>query len=145
MVIDAGTGNPAWLQTDWYIDPINGINTNLGTLEFPVKTVSGGIVDKWGTTSPVLKQTTTFHLVGTETIGQEDVVLRPVLEGANLIILGTLIAHGGTFAAGAVTAKAPADPGVDLQVAGFTHGETVGMLVHNCVTLNSLRIRIRTR
>lgn len=126
------TPQSSWSQTDWYIDPVNGKDTNSGAdAAHPVQTVMGGIVSKWGTPSPTLAQTTTFHLLGTQTAGQEDIVLAPTLVGANnFIILGTLTAVGAAFSPAAVTAKAPGSPGVLLQIS-VPAGTTPGMLIHN--------------
>lgn len=135
---------PSWTIADWYVDPANlsGVasDANSGTAATgapgsgigPLLTVSELVDHRWGTTAPILGQTTTIHLLSTETVGQESIVLAPITSGGfNFVIIGTLIAHGAAFNAGVVTAKAPGNPGVLLQVAGFTHGETAGMLVHN--------------
>jgi len=129
----SGTGpNPdALTQTDWYLDAINGNDANPGTITEPVQTISGGIVPKWGTTSPNLKQTVTFHALNAQTLNQEKAILSPIFtNGANFIILGSYNEFS-TFEAGAVTHKAPGSPGVQLQVAGFSHGEVAGMVVLN--------------
>ena len=68
----------------------------------------GGIVFRWGTSSPVLVQTTTIHLLEPETLGQEAVVLSPVItQGANFVIIGTNVVLGSTTILAIVT---PLDP-----------------------------------
>jgi hypothetical protein len=130
------SGNNHWTQSDWYVDPINGVDTAAGTIGAPVKTVMGGIVAKWGTVSPILPQTTTIHLVNSETTGQESIFLSPYMVGSgpsNFVIDGTLglTQIGATFACGAVTAQVQGNPGTLLQVAGMPAGAAAGMLIEN--------------
>ncbi|MHB8331504.1 MAG: hypothetical protein ACYDEA_04845, partial [Candidatus Dormibacteria bacterium] len=130
---------PSWLIADWYVDPANlsGVasDSNSGTAATgtpgsgigPLLTISELVDQRWGTRSPILAQTTTLHLLSTETLGQESVVLEPIMVGGhNFIVLGSLLAVGAPFAAGVVTPKVRGNPGTLLQVAGFTHGETAG-------------------
>jgi hypothetical protein len=123
----------SWSVADWYVNPVTGLDSNAGTGMSPVKTIMGGIVAKWGTTQPVLQQTTTIHLLASQTLEQEVVLLQPFIAGAgnNFVILGTLTAVGGAFPAGAVTAKVRGSPGTLLQVAGMPVSATAGMLVYN--------------
>ena len=48
-------GNTYWTQADWYVDPVSGSDSNTGIIGNPVQTIMGGVVAKWGTTSPTLK------------------------------------------------------------------------------------------
>lgn len=132
------TPQASWTQTDWYIDPVNGSDSNSGADQnHPVKTVMGGVVARWGTLTPVLPQTTTLHLMGSETLGQESIVLTPILVGASgpseFQIDGTLgmMKAAPQFAAGTVTSKARGAPGQLLTVAGMPGAAAVGMLVQN--------------
>jgi hypothetical protein len=101
--------NPSWLVPDWYVAPISGSDSNDGmTVTTPVQTIMGGIVSRWGTRSPILAQTTTIHLLEPETLGQESVVLSPVIvNGASFVILGTNIVVGTTTISAITT---PLDP-----------------------------------
>lgn len=122
-----------WSTTDWYVDPVAGVDTNPGTFSSPVKTIMGGIVPRWGTQSPILPQTTNIHLVNPETLGQERILLSPQLTGTNtnFVIVGSPANIGSTFAAGTVTPKAQGNPGNDLQIANLPVGAVAGVLVHN--------------
>jgi len=133
---NAGTGNPSWKIADWYVDPVHGSDANSGTQTFPVKTIMGGIVAKWGTQSPTLAQTTTIHMLAGSTLGQEYVRLTPMcVAGADFILDGNAaLVAVATFNLGTVTAKNRATATL-LQAHGFTAaGLDVGQLVVNNVT-----------
>lgn len=105
-------GNPpaSWSVSDWYVNPTTGNDSNAGTSAgTAVKTVMGGIVAKWGTTSPVLTQDTTIHLLAGQSVGQENVVLSLVLVACNFVIVGTTTSSAG-FSPASVTAKNRATP-----------------------------------
>jgi hypothetical protein len=98
----------------------------------PVQTVMGGIVQRWGTIAPLLAQTTTIHLLTSETLNQEAVVLNPVLvDGVDFVIVGTLLAVGGTFTGVTVNPMVPTAAGHNLQFATTPPGAAVGQLVYN--------------
>ena len=127
------TKNDAFLtQTDWYVSSAGSDSNSGASISFPVKTIKGGIVSKWGTNSPILNQTTTIHILDSQSLGDERIVLSPILSGTatNFVIVGTPANVGGTFAAGTVTVKVRSSAGNDLMIAGVTSG-TAGMLVHN--------------
>jgi hypothetical protein len=82
FVVTTSPSNPIALsQTDWYVDWVSGNDANSGSITHPVKTVMGGIVAKWGTTSPVLNQNTTLHIVSAQPFGAEEIVLAPYCNG----------------------------------------------------------------
>ena len=134
---------PSWTIPNWYLDPANatGCASNANSCTSATCTGPGigpcllaaeVVSHRWGTQSPILPQTTTFNLLSSETVGQESVVLTPTMVAAsNFVILGTPAAQHASFTVGTVTAMAPGHPGVLLQGAGFTHGETAGMIVQN--------------
>lgn len=149
----------SWTVPDWYIDSGNStgcaLNSNSGTAATcsggcsgstcpsgigPVVTVTEITTHRWGTASPTLPQTTTFHVLSSQTIGQEKVVLSPIMvrsgAASNFIVLGTPHAVGGTFASGTVTAKARGTPGQLLKIAAMPGGTLAGQLVFN-TTRNS--------
>ena len=129
--------NSSWLIPAWYVDPINGLDTNSGTtVGSPVKTIMGGIVARWHTTSPILSNSVAITVINSETLNQEEIVLEPVLVNqSNFSIVCDYIADGSPFTAGTVTPKVRGAPGNSLTVAGFTSGAT-GQRVKN-VTKNS--------
>lgn len=134
--------NPtSWTQTDWYLDGVNGNDANSGAFGSPVKTIMGGIVAKWGTTSPIIAQTTTIHVLNGQASGLERAILTPILSGtsANFVIVGTPSNIGSTFAAGTVTQLVEGNPGNDLQIANMPVGAAAGVLVFNS-TRNSYAI-----
>ncbi len=139
-VVSAAPATPVtWTTTDWYIDPVGGNDNNPGTGGSPVKTVMGGVVPRWGTKSPILPQTTTLHIVSSETSGQERILISPQFTGSgtNLIIIGTPSNVGSTFVAGTVTAKVRAAPGNSLQIASMPGGAVAGQLVRNITRSSS--------
>lgn len=107
--ISSVTSNPSWLVPDWYVAPITGSDSNDGASPLtPVKTIMGGIVSRWGTRSPILDQNTIIHLLEPETIGQEAVVLSPIIiNGVSFSIIGTNITLSTTTISSLVTALNP--------------------------------------
>jgi len=130
-------GNASWTQSDWYVSWAHGNDTNPGTLALPVKTVNGGIVARWGTRAPILRQTTTIHVLDPQPVGVEKIVLSPAVAAdstgvpSNFLIEGTNAPVGGSFAAGVVTPKTIGGPGQLLEVTGFPAAAAPGMLVFN--------------
>jgi len=126
--------NAFWLVPDWYVAPITGSDSNDGTTPgTAVQTIMGGIVSRWGTSSPILTQTTTIHLLEPETLSQEDVVLSPIIvEGANFVILGTNIVLGSSTILVLIT---PLDPAVGTNLtftlSGVVPGIAPGNLIFN--------------
>lgn len=112
--------NASWTQASWYVDPNAGSDSSSTCSSgSPCKTVMGGVVAKWATISPILPQSTTIYVTGPETLGQEAIVLAPVMTGgSNFAIAVTAAAVGGTFAPTTVTAKVQANSGgTDLLIA----------------------------
>jgi hypothetical protein len=104
---------PSWANSAWFIDPANSTgvandnNSGVDALH-PVRSFNGGIVSKWGTTSPTLRQNTTFTWLSSQPAGDGDpVIFTPVLVGAYAQLQGLLgVAqelHAGLLAS--VTAK----------------------------------------
>jgi hypothetical protein len=129
-----GTGPPAGNLTNpgpLIVDPVNGSDAaGIGTVAAPWRTVMGGVAASWGTRAPTLPQTTTIEVVNPESVGQETVVLAPVMAGGNFVLVGVPAAVGGPFAAGTVTVKVRSSAGSALQVAGMP-AAAAGMLVVN--------------
>lgn len=105
--------------TNWYIDGLNGSDSNNGVSpSTPVKTAKA-IVSKWGRNDPDLPQNVTINVLRGQTLGAEQTTLKPNFpNGHGLRILGTPL-FLATKSLGAVTAKNRAT-GVLLQCAGFT-------------------------
>ncbi len=124
---------PTWTQTDWYLDGSAGNDNNPGTIGSPIKTITGGLISRWGTKSPTLSQTTTVHVLTSQSANLERVNISPILNGTttNFAIVGTPTNIGGTFTSGTVTAKSPGNPGNDLQIASMPGGSAAGDLVFN--------------
>ncbi len=123
----------SWTTPDWYLDGTAGNDANPGTIGSPIRTIMGGLVPRWGTSSPRLGQTTTLHVVGTQSVGLERAVISPVLQGSttNFAIVGTPSNVGGTFHPATAVAISRVNPGNDLQLTGMPGGTTAGMLVRN--------------
>lgn len=116
-------------QAHWYVDWNIGNDSNPGTQALPVKTVMGGIVPKWGTSRPVLPQNTTVHMVNSQPLNGEKIIIEPtMINESTFTIVGTpKLSISKTL--GAVTAKNRSTKTL-LQAAGFT-GYTVGQMVVN--------------
>jgi len=123
--------NPSWLIPDWYVAPITGSDHNDGFSALtPVKTIRGGIISRWSTRSPILSQTTTIHLLETETLGQESIILEPIMvDGSAFVILGTNIILTTTTISTLIT---PLNPTLGtnlvftlLSVAGLSAGNLI--------------------
>lgn len=152
--ITLAASNPAtyppisWSTPNWYIDPANstgcasdfntctsatcgsgppGPGANVG----PCKTITEITANRWGTSSPVLSQNVTIFVLSTEILGQENVVLTPILaDGAVFGLIGTpkLVA---SFNLGAITAKNRSSHTL-LQSTGFSaSGLAVNQLIIN--------------
>lgn len=88
--------------------------------------------------TPTLAQTTTFHLMSSETLQQEAIAFAPLMVGGtNFVIDGTLglSSVGATFHPSSVTAKNRATPQL-LKLNGVPGAAVAGMLVKD-VTKNS--------
>jgi len=106
---------PSWKVSAWFIDPVNGLDQNDGlTAATPVKSFNGGIVSRWGTTSPVLAQDTTITWLNDAPLNDSDpVVVTPIMVSAILVLQGllnsnTLVASGvlaGTVAKNRATGQ----------------------------------------
>lgn len=135
-----GVSSTYLTQANWYVDWINGNDNNPGTLVSPVKTIMGGIVAKWGTSSPTLPQTTTINILTSQPLGAEKIFLSPTLTNiSSLLIVGTPTASGASFTLGSVTAQNISTKQL-WQATNFT-GKTQGQLVVN-VTRNNSRALI---
>lgn len=112
--------NQFWSQATWFIDPANSTglasdnNTGLDATH-PVLSYNGGVVAKWGTTSPTLNQDTTLTWLSSQPItGSFDpVIFTPVVgatavstAGAQILIQG-LISGSNQIAAGVLTGVIP--------------------------------------
>jgi hypothetical protein len=134
------TSNGTWTVPDWYIDPANSTGCAASSNTCTSATCAAGgvgpcrliddVVNRWGTRTPVLRQNTTLHLLSSETLQQEAVVLTPVTAfGHYFALIGTpqLIS---TFTAGVVTPKNRA-AGQLLQVATSPALPEATMVVNN--------------
>ena len=143
------TNTGTWTIADWYFDAANttGCASDSNTCT-SATCAAGGVgpcltvnemVNRWGTATPTLKQTTTLHILSAETLNQEAITLTPTVvptpggaTGNAFAIIGTL-APVATFPLGTVTSKNRA-AGTPLSAAGFTGvGEAVGQVVVNNV------------
>jgi hypothetical protein len=130
--------NPTLSQATWFIDPANSTglanDSNSGIdANHPVLSYNGGIVTKWGTNSPLLRQNTTLTWMSSQPSGGGDpVIFTPIMaNGAVATITGTLGAsqqvHSGSFTS--VTAK---NRGTQtLLSANLGFAASAGQLVQN--------------
>src|SRR5271154_385783 len=131
------TNIPTWTQPAWFVDPANSTghasdsNSGLDALH-PVLSYNGGVAAKWGTFSPVLRQTTTLTWLSSQPVGDADpVVFTPVIVG----VVATIQAPPGaaqqifTGTLGAVTPKNRATQ--QLLNADLGFAAPVGTLIQN--------------
>ena len=126
--------------TNWYVNPVSGNDNNSGTSpSSPVKTIMFGIVGKspvnggWGTQSPILTNNTIINLVASETIGQEEISISPLLVGGvDFQIIGTPANVGSVFSPTTVTAKVRGNILCTLlQLSGVPGSPVPGMVIYN--------------
>jgi hypothetical protein len=137
---------PSFTVPDWYLDPANrtgcASNSNSCTSATcgsagigPCVTVGEVTSHRWGTISPMLPQTTTLHLLSSETLNQEAIVLNPTTVGngpSMFIIDGSLgLSTVASFSLGAVTQKTRGNPGTLLQVANLPAGAAAGEMIYD--------------
>ena len=143
----------SWTVPNWYFDTGNSSgcasNTNSGTAPScsggcsgalcpsgvgPVKGGQEIITHRWGTSSPILPQTTTWNSLSSQPLDYESLVLSPVMVGgSNFTVNVTDAALGGTFLAGTVTHKVRSATGNDLQITPSSppEGLVVGTILAN--------------
>lgn len=132
--VPVATPNPTWNQATWFIDPGNvtgnASDQNSGLdATHAVKSYNGGIVAKWGTTSPTLAQNTTLTwLSSVSATATDPVVLTPILRGCTCTLKGTpQQISSGAFAS--ATSKNRATP--QLLVVGLALAAPIGSLIVN--------------
>jgi len=137
-----GIATPAsWAQPTWFVDPQNVTGTasdsNSGIdAAHAVRTYNGGIVAKWGTNAPTLRQNTTINWLSDQIDASDPVLFLPHMVNAVAVIQAPLDAahrlHTGVIPA--VTVKNR----VTAQLLAFDLGfaAPIGSLVHN-ITKNS--------
>jgi hypothetical protein len=167
--LSLATSNPiqpaSWTVPNWYIDTANSIgcasDSNSGTAATctggcsgavctggigPVLSANEIIVHRWGTSSPILPQTTTWNVLSAQPVNYEKIVLSPTLVSngsgtpSNFVILGSLSAVGGAFTAGTVTPKSIGSPGQLLTIASMPGGTVAGQLIQNTTRGSSIAI-----
>jgi hypothetical protein len=108
-----------WTIPNWWVDPVNGLDTNPGTsISTPVQHWYE-IIARYGTINPRLAQDTVWTWLSSDTAALDPVQLWPTLaDGANALFNGTLtVLSTGTF--GAITTKSRASNqlwNVNMQV-----------------------------
>lgn len=132
-----GTIPASWAQATWFVDPANttGVasDSNSGIdAAHPVLSYNGGIVKKWGTTSPTLRQDTTITWLSSQPLGTADpVIFTPIMVASVAILEGQLgpaqLVHSGIL--GGVVAKNRAT--AQLLEANLGFAATRDMIVKN--------------
>ncbi len=127
--------NPYFQQASWFIDPANvsgkASDSNDGlTANTPVRSWNGGIVARWGTTSPIIAQNTTFTWLSSQPVSVSDpVIFDPIVIASIITITSPLpvASHSGVLA-GVVAKNRAAD---QLLNANLGFAASPGMLVQN--------------
>lgn len=122
--------NGSWNNPQWFVDRVNGSDRNPGTRALPVKRYSS-IVERWGTVSPVLRQTTQLVYLSSETDNSDPVIWTPVhANGATSSIEGdtppvvAAIVLAGTVAFSSVA-------GANALLASNLGSVATGLIVQN--------------
>ena len=93
-----------WTQAAWDVDPQNSSglasDANSGLPGHPVLTWNGGVVDKWGTTSPTLAQSTTIRFLYGHTDDSDPVVFTPLITDGAVVVMEGLFTAANLFASG---------------------------------------------
>lgn len=128
-LVDGAVGPASWAVADWYVDWVNGDDANAGTSPATaVKTVMGGVVSKWGTIAPILRQSTTLHILTSQPLGAEGIILAPSIAGDfNFNIVGTPVEVANVLLA-TVT---PKDRATNQPLEVSSAGQAIGTLRHN--------------
>lgn len=129
--------NGSWQQAAWFIDPqnVSGVasdnNSGIDALH-PVKTWNGGVIAKYRTIMPFLRQNITWTFMSSHTDNSDPVIFHPVLEAGSVVrltgSLGAAQQTGNGNLAG-VIAKNRATP--QLLTATFGAGTGSYLLVAN--------------
>jgi hypothetical protein len=124
---------PALQVTDWYWDPVNGLDTNSGGIGFPVQHFAE-IIRRYGTTEPIIPygQSVTVHQLSAQPANSDPVFFEPKMSGGGqAVLLSTLVVLQSAFTGGTVTAKVKGGPGTRLQIASMPAGVAAKQLVFN--------------
>jgi hypothetical protein len=139
-------GSPLWNQPEWYVDPIGGSDGNTGaTSGSPVKTVNGGIIAKWGTSSPAISiPMVKILFMNPQAFGVESIWLSPinVQSGTTIgfITIEPYSTAGTPFTLNVVTVKNRAAR--TLLTASAPPGASGGLTVFNLTRGSSAMITI---
>lgn len=77
----------SWTIPNWYIDPVNGNDSNTGqTSGSPLKTWAE-LVARWGTYSPILNQNTTIKFLTSHSDNTDPVIFRPIIGKGSLVTI----------------------------------------------------------
>jgi hypothetical protein len=121
----------SWSVTDWWIDPIGGLDTNTCTAVGSPCLTYAQVVARWGTYAPRLRQTTTIHFINSQSGNTDPVIARPFAENTGSLIikceLPTTPLQTGTLSG--VVAKNRATP--QLLNATIGAGGAAGQLIVN--------------
>ena len=123
--------NGSWAQPAWFINPATGLDTNNGiTAGTPLKTWRQ-LVALFGTTAPILGQSTTITFQGLGHIDNSDpVIFAPrIKNGSTIQIVGSLNAAVWTGTLAGVTAKNRATP--QILLATLPAGAAATQLIVN--------------
>jgi hypothetical protein len=128
--------NQFWSQATWFIDPANFTgfasdnNTGLDATH-PVLSYNGGVVAKWGTNAPLLRQNTTLTWLSTQPDDTDPVIFLPVMVGFIVTVQAQLTAsqlvHSGALSSVVLLDRATGQ----LLQADLGFAATPGQLIKN--------------
>ena len=135
LPVSTNTNNPTFTQATWFIDPANSTgvasddNSGLDALH-PVLSYNGGVVAKWGTTSPTLNQMTVLTWMSSAS-ANDPVVFTPQVNGTYSAIVGQLGA-GQQLYAGSLTSVVSKNHSTgQLLQANLGFAAPIGSIVYN--------------
>lgn len=143
-----GGGGPvvpaSWLVPAWFIDPVNGSDSNSGQSSgAPLKTWAQ-LINLWGTVSPTLAQNTVITFLSTQPDNTDPIVFRPTVTGGSVVsIQGTAPT---VITAGVVLATTTAKNRATGTLLSSNLGATAaaGLLVQNTTSGKSSRAWVYT-
>lgn len=128
--------NQFWSQATWFIDPTNSTgfasdsNTGIDATH-PVLSYNGGVVAKWGTTSPYLRQDTMLTWLSSQSDDTDPVLFTPVMVNAVATFQGS-IGASQEVGSGALTGVVPKNRAAgQILEADLGFAAPIGTLLHN--------------
>lgn len=128
-MIGGSGGALSLLQAAWFIDPVSGNDANDGLTALTAIKTYAELKSRWGTTAPMLPQTTTVTWLSNQPVGLDEVICNPVmLNGSKFFMTGTPVLVSSGILAGVVSKNRAT---AQLLNADLGIGPIAGQLIRN--------------